>query len=113
MSVLSTFRWEEVYQLLEEMRTNRTSNPHQVIASMIKGDYDDESNWQMVEYIFDRFNSEGCGFGMRFYNAILETLWWLGQRARAARVLREATSHALFPELYRESKLVWSVDVHR
>ncbi|KAJ0988239.1 hypothetical protein J5N97_006595 [Dioscorea zingiberensis] len=106
-------RWEEVYQLLEEMRMNRTSNTHQVIASMIKGDYDDGSNWQMVEYIFDRFNSEGCGFGMRFYNAVLEALWWLGQRARAARVLREATGHALFPELYRRSKLVWSVDVHR
>ncbi|XP_008795952.1 pentatricopeptide repeat-containing protein At1g74850, chloroplastic isoform X1 [Phoenix dactylifera] len=106
-------RWSEAYELLEEMKTNRISSTHQVIASMIKGEYDDESNWQMVEYVFDKYNAEGCGFGLRFYNALLEALWWLGQKARAARVLHEAERRGLFPELYHQSKLVWSVDVHR
>lgn len=99
--------------LLEEMKTNRSSNAHQVIGTMITGDYDDDSNWQMVEYVFDKFNSQGCGWGLRFYNALLEGLWWMGQKARAARVLHEATKRGLFPELHRQSKLVWSVDVHR
>ncbi|KAJ8637272.1 hypothetical protein MRB53_011539 [Persea americana] len=106
-------RWDDAYMLLEEMRTNRSSNAHQVIGTMITGDYDDDSNWQMVEYVFDKFNSHGCGWGLRFYNALLEALWWLGQKARAARVLHEATKCGLFPELYRQSNLVWSVDVHR
>lgn len=109
----SNFRWEEAYQLLEEMKMNRVSNAHQVIASMIKGEYDDESNWQMVEYFFDKYNSEGCGYGLRLYNAIMEALWWFRQKERAARVLSEATRRGLFPELYRKSKLVWSLDVHR
>lgn len=95
------------------MKTNRVSNTHQVIASMIKGEYDDESNWQMVEYVFDKYNSEGCGYGLRLYNALLEALWWLGQKERGARVLNEATKRGLFPELYRQSNLVWSLDVHR
>ncbi|XP_010272143.1 PREDICTED: pentatricopeptide repeat-containing protein At1g74850, chloroplastic [Nelumbo nucifera] len=106
-------RWDDVHELLNEMVTNKVSNAHQVIGRMIKGDYDDDSNWQMVEYIFDKFNSEGCGLGFRFYNALLDALWWLGQKERAARVLNEATKHGLFPELFRKSKLMWSVDVHR
>jgi len=89
------------------------SDVHQVIGQMIKGDFDDESNWQIVEYIFDKLTSEGCGLGMRFYNALLEALWWMFQRERAARVLNEASKRGLFPELFRKSKLVWSVDVHR
>jgi hypothetical protein len=108
-----TFRWEDVFELLEDMKTNRVSNAHQVIGSMIEGNYDDESNWQMVEYVFDKLNSEGCGFGLRFYNALFYALWCLGQKERGVRVLREATKHGLFPELFRQSKLVWSVDVHR
>uniref|UniRef100_A0A7N1A6W7 Smr domain-containing protein n=1 Tax=Kalanchoe fedtschenkoi TaxID=63787 RepID=A0A7N1A6W7_KALFE len=106
-------RWDDVYVILDEMLTSKASNIHQVIGRMIKGDYDDESNWQMVEYVFDKLNSEGCGLGVRFYNALLEALWWLGQRQRAARLLGEATKRGLFPELFRKSKLVWSVDVHR
>ncbi|KAF2316024.1 hypothetical protein GH714_040819 [Hevea brasiliensis] len=106
-------RWSDAYGVLDEMVTNRASNIHQVIGQMIKGDYDDDSNWQMVEYVFDKLNSEGCGLGMRFYNTLLEALWWLGQKKRAARVLGEATKRGLFPELFRKSKLVWSVDVHR
>lgn len=113
LAVLLPCRWEEAFQLLEEMKTSRISNTHQVIGSMIKGDYDDESNWQMVEYVLDRYNSEGCGFGLRLYNALLDTLWWLGQKARAARLLNEATRRSLYPELFRQSRLVWSVDVHR
>ncbi|KAK9107910.1 hypothetical protein Syun_023921 [Stephania yunnanensis] len=106
-------RWDDVHELLEEMTATRISNSHQVIGHMIKGEYDDDSNWQMVEYIFYRLNSEGCGLGLRFYNALLDALWWLDQKARAARVLREATSCGLFPEMFRKSKLVWSLDVHR
>lgn len=107
------FRWDKANELLNEMHTNRVSNIHQVIGQMIKGDYDDESNWQMVEYVFDKLSSEGCGFGIRFYNTILEALWCLGQKERAARVLHEATKRGIYPELYRKNKLIWSVDVHR
>ncbi|KAE8652579.1 pentatricopeptide repeat-containing protein At1g74850, chloroplastic isoform X1 [Cucumis sativus] len=106
-------RWDDASELLDEMIKTRVSSIHQVIGQMIKGDYDDDSNWQMVEYVFDKLNAEGCGFGMRFYNTLLEALWWLGQKGRAARVLTEATKRGLFPELFRQSKLVWSVDVHR
>ncbi|KAE8685814.1 Pentatricopeptide repeat-containing protein [Hibiscus syriacus] len=106
-------RWDDAYKLLDEMLANRVSNVHQVIGQMIRGDFDGDSNWQMVEYIFDKLNSEGCGFGVRFYNALLEALWWLGQKERAARVLKEATNRGLFPELFRQNKLVFSVDVHR
>lgn len=95
------------------MHTNRVSNIHQVIGLMIKGDYDDASNWQMVEYVFDKLSSEGCGLGIRFYNTLLEALWCLGQKERAARVLHEATKRGLYPELYRKNKVIWSVDVHR
>lgn len=107
------FRWDDAYKLLDEMLANKVSNIHQVIGQMIRGDFDDDGNWQMVEYIFDKLNSEGYGFGIRFYNALLETLWWLGQKERAARVLKEATKRGLFPELFRKNKLVFSVDVHR
>lgn len=95
------------------MLNHRASSIHQIIGQMIRGDLDDESNWQMVEYVFDKLKSEGCGFGMRFYNTLLEALWWLGQRERASRVLHEATKRGLFPELIRKNKLVWSVNIHR
>lgn len=107
------FRWDDANELLEEMLSNRVSNIHQVIGQMIKGDYDDDSNWQIVEYVLDKLSSEGCGLGIRFYNALLDALWWLGQKERAARVLNEATKRGIFPELFRRNKLVWSVDVHR
>lgn len=107
------FRWDDAYKLLDEMITQRSSNIHNVIGQMIKGDFDDGSNWQMVEYVFDKLNSEGCGLGTRFYNTLIEALWWLGQKERAGRVLNEATKRGLFPELFRMNKLVWSVDVHR
>ncbi|KAL3513250.1 hypothetical protein ACH5RR_025967 [Cinchona calisaya] len=106
-------RWDKVYELLDDMLSSKASNIHQVMGHMIRGDFDDESNWQMVEYVFDKLNSEGCGLGMRFYNTLLEALWWLGQKERAARVLNEAIKRGLFPELFRANKLVWSVDVHR
>ncbi|KAG5536773.1 hypothetical protein RHGRI_024263 [Rhododendron griersonianum] len=106
-------RWDDAYKLLDEMITKRSSNIHNVIGQMIKGDFDDGSNWQMVEYVFDKLNSEGCGLGTRFYNTLIEALWWLGQKERAGRVLNEATKRGLFPELFRMNKLVWSVDVHR
>lgn len=107
------FRWDSVSELLDEMVTQKVSNVHQVIGQMIKGDYDDDSNWQMVEYVFDKLKTEGCGLGLRFYNTLLEALWWLGQKERASRVLIEATKRGLYPELFRSNKLVWSVDVHR
>ncbi|KAL1371585.1 pentatricopeptide repeat-containing protein At1g74850, chloroplastic [Arachis hypogaea] len=106
-------RFNDAYNLLDEMITTRVSDIHQVIGQMIKGDFDDDSNWQIVEYVFDKLNSEGCEFGMRFYNTLLEALWWMFQRERAARVLNEASKRGLFPELFRTNKLVWSVDVHR
>ncbi|KAG5039510.1 hypothetical protein JHK85_011986 [Glycine max] len=106
-------RLNDAYNLIDAMITMRVSDIHQVIGQMIKGDFDDESNWQIVEYVFDKLNSEGCGLGMRFYNALLEALWCMFQRERAARVLNEALKRGLFPELFRKSKLVWSVDVHR
>ncbi|XP_020148765.1 uncharacterized protein [Aegilops tauschii subsp. strangulata] len=106
-------RWADAYDLLEEMKANRASNTHQVIASMIKGEYDDSSNWQMVEYVLDSSNLEGCDYSLRFFNSLLDALWWFGQKARAARVLDHAVSYGLFPELSRDTKLVWSLDVHR
>ncbi|KAJ7956304.1 Pentatricopeptide repeat-containing protein [Quillaja saponaria] len=106
-------RWDDANNLLDDLITNRVSDIHQVIGNMIKGDYDDDSNWQIVEYVFDKLNSEGCGLGMKFYNTLLEALWWMGQKERAARVLNEALKRGLFPELFRKNKLVWSVDVHR
>lgn len=106
-------RLNDAYALLEDMITMRESDIHQVIGQMIKGDYDDDSNWQIVEYVLDKLNSEGCGLGMRLYNTLLEALWWLGQKERAGRVLNEASKRGLFPELRRKSKLVWSVDIHR
>lgn len=95
------------------MLTYKVSNVHQVIGQMIRGDYDDDSNWQMVEYVFDKLNTEGCDLGLRFFNTLLEALWWMGQKERAARVLNEATKRGLYPELFRKNKLVWAVDVHR
>lgn len=106
-------RWDMARELLNDVMTNKTSDMHQIIGRMIHGDFDDENNWQMVEYVFDKLKSEGCGLSMRFYNTLIEALWWLGQKERAARVLNEATKRGLFPELFRRNKLVWSVDVHR
>lgn len=99
--------------MLDEMFKCKVSNVHQVIGQLIIGAYDDDSNWQMVEYVFDKLNTEGRGLGLRFYNTLLEALWWLGQKDRAARVLHEATKRGIFPELFRTNKRVWSVDVHR
>ncbi|CAI8609971.1 unnamed protein product [Vicia faba] len=106
-------RSNDADKLIDEMITTSVSDIHQVIGQMIKGDFDDESNWQIVEYVFDKLNSKGCGIGMMFYNALLEALWWMCQRERAARVLNEASKRGIFPELFRKNKLVWSVDVHR
>lgn len=111
--IIIFFRWDDAHRLLEEMIRCDSSNIHRVIGQMIRGDYDDDSNWQMVEYVFDKLNTEGRGLGLRFYNTLLEALWWLGQKERAARVLKEATERGLFPEMFRNSKRVWSVDVHR
>lgn len=95
------------------MKTNRASSTHQVIAYMIKGEYDDSSNWQMVEYVLDNSNLEGCDYSLRFSNALLDVLWWFSQKARAARILDHEVKYGLFPEIFRDTKLVWSVDVHR
>jgi hypothetical protein len=107
------FRWTDAYDLLEEMKSNRASSTHQVIASLIKGEYDDSSNWQMVEYALESSTLEGCDYSLRFFNALLDVLWWFGQKARATRVLDGAVKCGLFPELFRDTELVWSVDVHR
>ncbi|CAN4086118.1 unnamed protein product [Withania somnifera] len=106
-------RWDMARELLNDVMTIKTSDMHQIIGQMIHGDLDNDHNWQMVEYVFDKLKSEGCELSMRFYNTLIEALWWLGQKERAARVLNEATKRGLFPELFRRNKLVWSVDVHR
>jgi len=106
-------RWEDAYELLEEMQAHRMPNAHRVIGTMIKGDYDDLPNWQMVDYVFDNLKSQGAGIGMAFYNVLLDTLWWFGQKERAAKVLEEARKRGVFLEAFRQTKLVWSVDVHR
>ncbi|KAL9271395.1 Pentatricopeptide repeat-containing protein, partial [Drosera capensis] len=106
-------RLDNAYSLLEEMAHSKKSNVVQAIGQLIQGDFDDESNWQIMDYVFDQINAQVCGFGMRFYNSPLEALWWLGQRARAARVLNEAFKRGFFPELFRQNKLLWSLDVHR
>ncbi|GJZ07138.1 hypothetical protein Tco_0540931 [Tanacetum coccineum] len=98
-------RWDDAYKLLDyEMIKCNSSNIHQVMGQMIRGDYDDASNWQMVEYVLD--NTEGHGLGLRFYNTLLEALWWLGQKERATQVLKEATKRGLFLEIFRNSKRV-------
>ncbi|KAH9329592.1 hypothetical protein KI387_001700 [Taxus chinensis] len=115
--MLSTYarlhRWDNAYELLEEMRIPKAPNALRVIGTMIKGEYDDQENWQMVEHVFDTLKLEGVGVGMMFYNAVLDALWWLGQKARAAKVLEEARKRGVFPEAFRKTKLVSSVDVHR
>ncbi|GLJ15964.1 hypothetical protein SUGI_0264000 [Cryptomeria japonica] len=115
--MLSTYarlsRWDDAYELLEEMQTPRVPNSLRVFGAMIKGDYDDDSNWQVVEYLFDTLKTEGLGVAMVFYNAVLDALWWLGQKARAAKVLEEARKRRVFTEVFRKTKLVSSVDVHR
>lgn len=105
--------WEDAYELLEEMQAHKMPNAHRVIGIMIKGDYDDLPNWQMVDYVFDNLKSQGTGIGMTFYNVLLDTLWWFGQKARAAKVLEEARKRGVFLEAFRQTKLVWSLDVHR
>jgi hypothetical protein len=67
----------------------------------------------MVEYALESSTLEGCDYSLRFFNALLDVLWWFGQKARATRVLDGAVKCGLFPELFRDTELVWSVDVHR
>nr|GEW16264.1 hypothetical protein [Tanacetum cinerariifolium] len=51
--------WDDAYKLLDhEMIKCDSSNIHQVIGQMIRGDYDDASNWQMVEYVFDNLTQK-------------------------------------------------------
>ncbi|KAF7838391.1 pentatricopeptide repeat-containing protein [Senna tora] len=50
-------------------RHGRYDDVHDLFLE-VKGDYDDDdSNWQIVKYVFGK-NSEECGLGMRFYNTL-------------------------------------------
>jgi len=66
------------------MKTNRASSTHQVIASLIKGEYDDSSNWQMVEYALKNSTMEGCDYSLRFFNALLDVLWSEGPSCKSS-----------------------------
>ncbi|KAJ7517434.1 hypothetical protein O6H91_21G024400 [Diphasiastrum complanatum] len=106
-------RWKNVDKLLDEMQSPKMTNLHTVVASLLKGYYDDEYNWKLVENAFDSLKLEDIGTTMAFYNALLEVLWRFGHKARAARVHEEMRKRDIFPEAFRRSPLVSYADLHR
>lgn len=84
-----------------------------VVGGILKGEMDDGTNWQRVEYAFDGLKVDGVGSNLRFYNALLEALWCLGQRERACRVFAEARKRGVLAEAFSRSDLMWAIDVHR
>ncbi|KAL9264673.1 Pentatricopeptide repeat-containing protein, partial [Drosera capensis] len=51
-------RLHDAYSLLEEMAHSKKSNVVQAIGQLIQGDFDDESNWQIMDYVFDQINAQ-------------------------------------------------------
>lgn len=89
-------------------------NLHVLVAGLIQGNFDEISNWNdIVQPAFDSIKVDGIESNMLFYNALLEVLWWSGQRSRAARVLGEGKKRGMFPESFSRTSSLWSVDVHR
>lgn len=86
---------------------------HNVVGGIIKGDLDEGTNWQRVEYALDELKVDGVGSNLRFYNAFLEALWCLGQRERAARVFTEGQKRGFLAEAFSRNQLMWAIDVHR
>ena len=87
---------------------------HALVAGLIQGNFDETNNWsEVVEQTFDSIKVKGIESNTTFYNALLEALWWSGQKSRAGRVLQAARKRGIFPEAYRKTNTVWSVDAHR
>lgn len=86
---------------------------HGVVGGILNGDLDQGTNWQRVEYAFDIVKVEGVGSNLRFYNALLEALWCLGQRERASRVFAEGQRRGILPEAFSRTRMMWAIDVHR
>jgi hypothetical protein len=84
-----------------------------LVAGILKGDVDQGSNWQMVEFTFDNLRRDGVGSNLHFYNALLEALWCLGQRERAARILAEGRRRGVLLEALSHTRMMWAIDVHR
>lgn len=107
-------RWEDFRKLLDEMQGSSMPNLHVLVAGLIQGNFDEISNWNdIVQPAFDSIKVDGIESNMLFYNALLEVLWWSGQRSRAARVLGEGKKRGMFPESFSRTSSLWSVDVHR
>eukprot|EP00250_Pteridium_aquilinum_P015129 c22399_g1_i1 orf=446-3445(-) len=107
-------RWDDFRKLLDEMQGSSMPNLHVLVAGLIQGNFDEISNWSdIVQPAFDLIKVDGIESNMMFYNALLEVLWWSGQRSRAARVLGEGRRRGVFPESFSRTSTLWSIDVHR
>lgn len=106
-------RWDDASKVLEEMLEPNMPSIYGVVGGILKGEMDDGTNWQRVEYAFDGLKVDGVGSNLRFYNALLEALWCLGQRERACRVFAEARKRGVLAEAFSRSDLMWAIDVHR
>lgn len=107
-------RWDDFRKLLEEMQGNNMPSLHVLVAGLIQGNFDETSNWcEIVEPAFDMIKVNGIESNMMFYNALLEVLWWSGQRSRAGRVLQDGRKRGVFPEAFNKTPTMWSIDVHR
>eukprot|EP00252_Welwitschia_mirabilis_P004017 TRINITY_DN1415_c0_g1_i1.p1 TRINITY_DN1415_c0_g1~~TRINITY_DN1415_c0_g1_i1.p1 ORF type:complete len:950 (+),score=168.14 TRINITY_DN1415_c0_g1_i1:298-3147(+) len=105
-------RWEDVCKYLGEIQASDMPDIHLAVASLLLGD-PTESDWQCAINMLERLKTEGVDMEMTFYNALLDALWWLGQKATATRVLQETRIRCIFPEAFRRTNLIWSVDLHR
>ncbi|BFI40622.1 protein MpPPR_65 [Marchantia polymorpha subsp. ruderalis] len=106
-------RWEDVGKMLEEMQGRSMPTLHSMVAGLMTGEYDTDSNWDLVEHVLDNLKIEGVGHNLEFYNGLLEALWFFGQRKRAARLLQEGRKRGVFVEAFRKTRMMWAVDVHR
>lgn len=106
-------RWEDASKVVEEMLEPNMPSIYGVVGGIFKGEMDEGTNWQRVEYALDGLKVDGVGSNLKFYNALLEALWCLGQRQRACRVFAEARQRGVFAEAFSRSDLMWSIDVHR
>ncbi|XP_002964905.2 pentatricopeptide repeat-containing protein At1g74850, chloroplastic [Selaginella moellendorffii] len=104
-------KWDYATQLLDEMIA--AGGLHQVVVGIVRGTYDADFSWQVVEYAFDGLKLRDMEESMDFYNALVELLVYCNQKARAARVLADAMQRGAFPEAFIKTRRVWSVNVHR
>ena len=106
-------RWDDASKVLEELLDPNMPSIYGVVGGVLKGEMDEGTNWQRVQYAFDGLKVDGVGSNLTFYNALLEALWCLGQRERACRVFAEAQKRGVLAEAFSRSDLMWSIDVHR